>query len=92
MRQANIYNLYDMDGQHQFTGTAAECAEYLGISKSHFKNRYYNYRKCKKYTIERQYEDAEVKAIMAWDELVTPLREKFGIPVYKTPEEEVQNG
>ena len=87
MRAAPRYDLYDRDGQHRFTGTADECAEYLGCTKRQFMSGYDKYQKYKGHKIQREHEPTDAELIKAWDDLVTPLREKFGVPAYKAKKE-----
>ena len=90
MRSESVrYSLYNMDGQHQFTGTVSECAEYLGCTKKQFTNGYSRYQKYKQHMIEKEHEPTDAEVIKAWDDFVIPLRKKYGIPVYK-PEKGVR--
>lgn len=36
MNQPARYTLCDLDGRYQFTGTAVECAEYIGCNRQQF--------------------------------------------------------
>lgn len=80
------YTLYDMYGDAAFCGTSAECADYLDCTTKQFLWGYEKYRKYKQHRIERQITETDTDWIRKWDEFVTPLREKYGIPVYKAKE------
>lgn len=80
------YTLYDMYGDAAFCGTSAECADYLDCTTKQFLWGYEKYRKYKRHRIERQITETDTDWIRKWDEFVTPLREKYGIPVYKAKE------
>lgn len=77
------YTLYDVHDEAVFCGTASECAEYLGCTVKQFSSGFDKYRKYKKHRIERQITERDAELIRKWDETVAPLREKYGIPVYK---------
>jgi hypothetical protein len=75
-----------MYGDAAFCGTSAECADYLECTTKQFLWGFDRYRKYKKHRIERQITETDTDWIRKWDEFVTPLREKYGIPVYKATE------
>lgn len=87
MRRLVRYTLYDVYGEVTFCGTAGECAKYLECTTKQFLWGFEKYRKYKKHRIERDVSETNTEWIRKWDEFVTPLREKYGIPVYKAPEE-----
>ena len=99
MRHLNKYALYDMrSGERVFTGTSKECADFCGGSVPGFDSAFAHSRSCsyKGYKIqlvrsapEKELGEPEQDAAAAWDAFVTPIREYYGIPVYK-PEKGVR--
>ena len=96
MNYVKRYRVYNpTDGKFIVEGNVAECAEKLGMTEKSFweaadkfmKGRY------KKYNIYDVTDEkgCEIKAcdrdiIKKWDDFVTPIREAFGVPVYKKKE------
>lgn len=78
-----------------FEGSPRECAEFIGVSHTHLLNYVRDGRKyiCGgKYRIvtvdgwwekELKLDGGDIRAIQAWDDFVIPLREKYGVPVYR---------
>lgn len=94
MRPLNKYALYDVNtGKRVFTGTAQECVDFCEGTISGFATAYKCSRTCtyKGYRIELvkerpekvEFGVAEKEAAKRWDEFVTPIREYYGIPVYR---------
>ena len=86
-----IFRVYTLAGELIVQGNAAECAEALGLKKDGVKGlveRSRNGAKLKRYRIEEvrfedNYNTGMVQAAKNWDAFVKPLREKYGIPVYR---------
>ena len=94
MNTIKIYRVYNPKGKFLVEGTVAECAEKLGMTVSSFRDAAGKFRegRYKKYNIydvtdeERtDIRDSDRDVIKKWDDFVTPIRERFGIPVYKPP-------
>ena len=92
---SKIYELYDiMTGDLAFTGSANECMKFVGVKNV---KRIYNMMDRSRNCVGWGYQFVEIdlaadkvqKAIQAWDAFVEPIRERFGIAVYKG---EVRNG
>lgn len=78
-----------------FEGTPKECAEFIGVSHTHLLNYVRDGRKYiggGKYRIvpvdgvwekELKRDGSDLRAIQAWDAFIEPIREKYGVPVYK---------
>ena len=78
-----------------FEGTPKECAEFIGVSNSYLCNYIRDGRKYisggkyrvipvdKEWKKDLQRSGDNLQAIQAWDAFVTPLREKYGIPVHR---------
>lgn len=90
------YEVYDFrSGALIAAGTAAQCAEQLGISDTGFRSAIKRCKRgqTKKYRIVKvdslqpeqliSEQDRVLRAIEAWDAFTEPLRKKFGIPVHK---------
>lgn len=86
----NNYRVYDgKTGDLIVEGTAEECAKAVNMQVGSFRqNSYLSERGMyKKYKIVAcEMFDSKIKseyaeAIKAWDDFVTPIRERFGIPV-----------
>lgn len=76
-----------------FEGTAPECEKFCGTDPGKISNAYNN-TKSKSYhgmrivLVEESSEKdissfRDRRAVEKWDEFVTPIRERYGIPVYK---------
>ena len=81
-----------------FEGTTEECAKFVGLTPEWFKQSAMEFGRCGRggrYEIEEIYgqpehsnvSSSELQAIRKWDEFVTPIREKYGIPVYRPGKE-----
>jgi hypothetical protein len=86
----NNYRVYDgKTGDLIVEGTAEECAKALNMQTISFKSNSYlsEQGKYKKYKIvtcdlpEPRMQSGYAEAIQSWDDFVTPIRERFGIPV-----------
>lgn len=97
MSKHKLYALYSLiTDKKVFVGTASECARFCGGSTSGFHN-YTSSRSgtFKGYRVEVVQEaqekgsfDSEMRAAAKkWDEFCQPIREKYGIPVYKAKSE-----
>ena len=84
-----IFRLYDIEtGELFMEGSSKELGEALGVGKwainqAFEKNMYPTY---KGYSIEAvcsEVAKSDAEAIANWNAFVEPLREKFGIPVYR---------
>ena len=92
-----LYRLRDCtSGEVVLSGTAAECAEFLGIKeksfhviRSHFSGTGER-PKSKGYYLEELGRAAtlDAEAVRAWDELTEHLRRKYGVPRYVPKEDE----
>ena len=89
-RKVNRYRVFSEDGRILFQGTAVDCCEYLKICKSVFydkaeSGKKENYRG--KYRIilvdAQEIINDHERLCKQWDDLVTPIREKYGVPVYR---------
>ena len=92
-RKVNRYRIYTQDGSILFEGTAMECCEEIGICRSYFDNIVSRSQKedfVGRYRIlviepptEKELNDERKRMCKRWDEIVTPIREKYGVPVYR---------
>ena len=97
MRELRKYNLYNVKDELVFTGTAPECVEFCGGTTSGFHNAIKYNRNCFYcgYRIEVAEEVGDkaatdsclVATAKRWDEFCKPIREKYGIPVYRPGKE-----
>ena len=81
-----------------FEGTSRQVSEFTGVSVGHVQNVALKNGTCAKgrYRIidtgmhpEKQIDASSCSAaIKAWDDFATPIREHFGIPVYRPGKEE----
>lgn len=92
MSGVKIYRVYNQSGKYVVEGTDEECAKKLGITAKSFQRAAREFKRggYKKYYIwdvsdepENVDQKSERELIEAWDNFVTPIREKYGIPVYK---------
>lgn len=94
------FTVCDSRGSLLAKGTAAECAKALGMTEKYFRYVVSASRdgKYKGYVIEDitdyghqetdEWEQSRnADAIRNWNEFVTPLRKKYGIPVYRAKKE-----
>lgn len=93
------YKVYEIStGELLVSGGAEECAAFIGISKSWFREAAkeglnlgqgkYQVEVTNKERPKRKDESKLTKeAIQKWDDFVTPIRERYGIPVYKAKPE-----
>lgn len=95
MRDVQRFKVFNIWGEVVAKGTAEECAKELGISVGTFRNNFKNQGKFvnSKYEIVLTHEPGEkyqnsntAALIKMWDDFATPIREEFGIPVYKPKE------
>ena len=85
------FEVYNNFGQLIAKGNSHQCAEALEITQHRFL-QYANLpeEKLKKWRIKRTYEPEGTlpktwdcqQMIKKWDDFVTPIRERFGVPVY----------
>ena len=92
-RKLNRYMVLSKDGRILCQGTATDCCEYLKICKSVFydkaeSGKKENYRG--KYRImlveaptDKEIDNEYERLCKQWDDFVAPIREKYGVPVYK---------
>lgn len=94
MRQSKRYEIYDhRTGLLVFAGTANECGEFvrIGVGTIRAAAEIENRVLLGKYTVvdvsnEVKNTDCDTQSTspaQQWDEFITPIREKFGIPVYR---------
>ena len=93
MNEVKIWRVYNpLNGKFIVEGTDIECAKKLGIAVRSFNDaaRRYKEGRYHKYYIydvsdepENVDQKSERELIKAWDDFVTPIRERFGVPVYK---------
>lgn len=95
MRKKVLYRIIDNNtGEVVVEGDLQECADAVGYSKSYVKDIVYRDDRGiagGKYTVEKFCVDDELSKngkgyadiIKKWDDLVTPIREAYGIPVYR---------
>lgn len=93
MYNSSVFRVYNpVDGRFIVEGTASECAKKLGITEKSFRWAAERFKKgdYKKYNIydvsnerESTVRECDRDVIKAWDDFVTPIRERFGIPVYR---------
>ena len=97
MNEVNIYRVYDpRNGKFIVEGTVSECARKLGMTTDRFRRVAFDFKNGKykklniydvtgeKYNIKEKYSDV----IKKWDDFVTPIRERYGIPVRRLEIEE----
>lgn len=95
--QQRVFELYDMKtGKHVFTGIAPECAKFCGGKSSNFLNSFHTSRSCSyhgyKIVLVQEasetttFTGSDAAAIKRWDAMMTPLREKYNIPRYRSRE------
>lgn len=83
------FRVYDKDnGDLLFEGAAKMCAERFQMSESSFRDAAERgYFVAGKYKVEKYCTDGvtmkDLDAIESWNKFCEPLREKFGVPVYK---------
>lgn len=86
----NNYRVYDgKTGDLIVEGTAEECAKAVNMRVGSFRSNAYlseqgMYKKYKivAYTVsDPKIQSEYAEAIKAWDDFVTPIRERYGIPV-----------
>jgi hypothetical protein len=93
------YRIYNRTGDLVAIGDAAECAEVVGIGERWFREAAEKGRTFAsgRYRVEivtkeknKAADDSKFTraAIQAWDDFVTPIREKYGIPVWQEKQEE----
>ena len=83
------YRVYDgKTGDLIVEGTSRDCAKRLGMSQNTFHatathSRSGNYKKYRFEVVpdEPVLQTSDMEAIQKWDAFVTPIRERFGIPV-----------
>lgn len=84
-RPSSRYKLYDKKtGKLVFTGTALQCAKFMGMKnvKNFYSARDYTKDGTYKgYRIE-QVIDWDAYAVREWNKFTEPLRKKYGIPQY----------
>lgn len=86
MSTTNYYRVYERHtGELAAEGSAKECAKILGIHVNTFKQNARENREGGRFEYEvTEPMDSETKALIRkWDELVTPLREKYGVKVWR---------
>lgn len=97
MKETIRYRVYDSWDEFVVEGTASECAAELGMKLKTFRNNAIEFKqgKYKKYSIfEVQREEREIEnkkeiwksesdLIKEWDDFITPIRKRYGVPVYK---------
>lgn len=91
MTYTKTYEVYDpITNTLLVKGNAAECAEQLGMLRGTFMKAAIepNYKRFKivdttEYDNMPSPAEAYADAIKSWDDFVTPIREKYGIPVYR---------
>lgn len=87
----STYRFYTRSGELVCQGTAEECAEQMGVTVSAVRNYVSRLpRPGRKYDVEviqpqgeKELEKKHRDAAKEWDDFITPIREKYGIPVYK---------
>ena len=88
-KETTRYRVYDAWDEFVVEGTARECAEGLGVAVKSFREMAAKFKngKYKKYSIfEVQPEEvwkSDRDLAKQWDDFVTPIRERYGVPVYK---------
>ena len=89
-RKVNRDRVFSEDGRILLQGTATDCCEYLKICKSAFYEKVENCQKENyrgKYRVilvdEQEIINERERLCKQWDDLVTPIREKYGVPVYR---------
>lgn len=94
MNPFKVYRVYNPKGKFLVEGDVFACAEKLGMTVKSFRDAAEKFAqgRYKKYNIYdvTDEKDCEIKAsdrdaIKKWNDFVTPIRERFGIPVYKPP-------
>lgn len=87
------FKIYDMDGNPIISGTSGECCKKLGCSynsltrfaQTTIRGTNTKYEVIEIDPVERENKegvDRRVKdAIKAWDDFVTPIRKRYGVPV-----------
>lgn len=97
--ERNHYRVYDPDsGELLAEGTVSECAEKLGMTIDRFRMAAFEYSHGKYYkydilNVTGSKDDVKkhhAAAIKAWDKFMTPIREYYGIPVYKPDKEDME--
>lgn len=97
-RKVSRYRIYTQDGGILFEGTAMECCEKIGVCRSTF-DTFVSRSKKDDYAgrfrilvidspTEKELNDEHKRMCKRWDEFVTPIREKYGVPVYRKKEME----
>lgn len=88
-----IYRVYNpLNGKFIVEGTVAVCAHKLGITTERFRRvandfQKGQYKRFNIYDVTDEYDEEELQrktnadVIKAWDDIVTPLRKRFGVPV-----------
>lgn len=90
--ELNVYRVYDpRNGKFIVEGTVSECADKLNMTNDRFRKAAFEfkngrYRKLNIYDVTDEYNKADIQkkysdVIKAWDDFVTPIRERYGIPV-----------
>lgn len=86
-----LYKVYNLFGEQIAQGTTKECAAQLGMKETGFRAAVDRMRAgiCRSMVIE-EFEympDSEIilmqDAAAKWDAFITPIREQYGVPVYK---------
>lgn len=100
MRKYKVYS--NITDEFLFEGTAEECAAFCGLSVSWFKEVANDIGVCcrGRYRVMEVYGTGDAQqekqvssdssmsaAARRWDEFVTPIREYYGIPVYRAGKE-----
>lgn len=97
MNPPKVYEVYDIETDELVVkGTAKECAEKFGVTVRWWRDELVThsgklYKGCRIEIIggnnavkkSKETEQGLAKAIAAWDAFVTPIRERYGVPVYK---------
>lgn len=84
------YRFFTQAGELVCQGTAKECADRLGVTVTTIRERASKPNtKNKKYLVEvigkgEKQSNKKLRTLAKqWDEFITPIREEFGVPVYK---------
>ena len=91
MKEIKVYRVYNpRNGKFIVEGTASKCADKLGMDIDRFRRVEWEFRKGKYkklciYDVTGEEEigirECDRDVIEAWDRFVTPIRERYGIPV-----------
>lgn len=88
MSDVKIYRVYTPRGKFLVEGTVEECAEKLGLTVRGFQDaarmfKRGRYKKYNIYDVTDEIRERNRDVIKKWDDFVTPIRERFGVPVYR---------